>query len=282
MNNRRKLLSNAISLALLACVAAVQAQSLKIGMTGSVPAGASATVKVTPAANGAEQIKRAIQLQRKIDEAQLPQQKFAALTETLANLKIIPKTWPNDTAAVVRGAMLQADIGAEFGLFPVITDALLPVIPLVQKTAQEPDVERRLGEAYEMMGKYVEAEKHLVAAERSLTPKLMDCADANAVLTSVAMFYARRNQPREAIKRLRRKAELPGQDVVNKMISQLEILKQAVRLSDDPAYAVARQELATFDDLLFRARGTTLSSQDARLVENMANHAQRIKNQHRL
>ncbi len=282
MNNRRKLLSNAITLTLVACATAVQGQSLKIGMSGSIPAGTSATVRITPAANGAEQIKHAIELQRKLDQAQEPQQKMQLLAETLANLSAVPKMWPNDTAAIIRAAIMKADIGAEFGLFPNIIEALLPIAPLVQKTDAVPGVERRLAEAYEMSGKFAEAEEHLLAAERSLESARVNRVEAEAVLGATAMFYARRNQPREAIKRLRRSAELPGQDVVNKMINQLEILKQAVRLSDDPGHAVARLELATFDDLLFRARATSSRVEDSKLVENMAQDALGVKYRHHL
>ncbi len=281
MNSKVKLRISSVGLALGVSAVAVYPQSLPIGISGSIPAGTSARVEVIPAANGAEQIRRAIQLQQKIYQVQLPQQKFDALAETMANLQIIPKVWPNDTAAIVRGAIMQADLGAEFGLYPNIIEALLPILPLVGNTTSEAGVERRLGEAYEMSGKFVEAEKHLLAAERSLAPTA-NRVEAEAVLGNVAMFYSRRNQPREAIKRLRRQGQWPGQDVVNKMISQLEILKNAVRLRDDPAHDVARQELARFDDLLFLARGTILSPGDAHLVESMAQHAQRIKNQHGL
>jgi hypothetical protein len=261
---------------------AAYSQSLPIGTSGSIPAGTLSNVHVVPAASSADQIRRAIQLEQKVYDAQQPQQKFDALAETLANLQIIPKLWPNDTTAIVRGAIMQADLGAQFGLFPNIIGSLLPIVPLVQRTALEPGVERRLGQAYEMTGNIAEGEKHLLAAERSLGSSQVDRVEVRAVLGTIAMFYSRRNQPREAIKRLHRQADLPGEDIVNRMMSQLQIVKQAVRLSDDPLHQEAKGELAAFDQLLFRARGTPLTAPDANSVEHMAQEAQRIKDRHHL
>jgi hypothetical protein len=168
-----------------------------------------------------------------------------------------------------------------FGLHKNEIDAYLSILPLIRKTSSEPTVESRLGLAYEMAQNSTEAETHYLAAERSLS-KDANWVEAGEVLSSLAMFYSRRNQPHEAIKRLRTQRDWPGQNADVMMSTQLQILKQAVRFDDDSGHETARQELAAFDRLLAQARAMTLSPLGATSVEHGAQEAQRIKERHHL
>lgn len=168
---------------------------------------------------------------------------------------------------------MQADLAGEFGILPKAVNALLEVLPAAAKTAAEPQVERRLGQAYEQAGNIAESEKHFLAAERALHATHINRVESQATLTSIALFYSRQNKPQEAIRRFREAGNVPGQDLVNQARLQLSVIQEASRLGKD----AAAPELARFDDLVAAARRTNLSSVDATLLNHMAQHAQRIR-----
>jgi hypothetical protein len=200
-------------------------------------------------------------------------QKLDLLAQTWSNLAIVCKAWPNDKSACVRSGVMQADLATDFGLWPKAVEALLDILPLAVKTDAEPQVEQKLGQAYEQTGNPTEAEKHLLAAERAMHRTHPNRVESEGILSMLGMFYSRQNKPMEAIQRLREAEALQGQDIVNRVHFQLAVAEQAALLGKD----VAAQELTRFDDLISEAQRTTLSPADATLISHMTKHAQRIR-----
>jgi tetratricopeptide (TPR) repeat protein len=237
----------------------------------------SVKAQVRPAASAAQQLAEASRLWQEMDRTPAPQ-KMNLFAQTWSNLTLVRKAWPNDKVACVRSGIMQADLAGEFGILPKAVDALLEVLPAAAKTPTEPQVERRLGQAYEQAGNTAESEKHFLAAERALHATHLNRVESQATLSSIALFYSRQNKPQEAIRRFREAENLPGQDLVNQTRFQLSVAQEAARLSKD----AAAPELAHFDDLVAAARRTTLSSVDATVLNHMVQHAQRIREMNHL
>jgi len=233
----------------------------------------SSNAMVSAAPTAAAQIARAQQLLQQLQQAP-PAQKFELFAQAWGNLAIVRKRWPNDKNAVVRSGIMQADLAAEFGAWSKTIEPLTEILPAAAKTDSEAQVEQKLGQAYERTGNAAEAETHLLAAERALHSAHAGRVQAESVLSTVAMFYARQNKPQEAIQRFRAAANLPGQSAINKTHFQLNVADQAARLGRD----AAAPELTRFDDLVLAARSTSLTPADATLLDHMVQHAQRLRN----
>jgi tetratricopeptide (TPR) repeat protein len=227
---------------------------------------------VTQAASAAEQLARAAKLEMQMERTPIPQ-KFDLLGQTMANLSLVRKVWPDDKKAVVRSGVREADLATEFNLLPKAIEILLEILPAAAKTDTEPQVEQKLGFAYEQTGNTVEGEKHLLAAEQAMHRTHPNRVESEGILSSLGMFYSRQNKPQEAIQRFREAEALSGQDVVNRMTYQLAVVRESARLGKD----VAVQELARFDDLAAEAQSTSLSAADATSVSHMKNDAQRVR-----
>ena len=204
-------------------------------------------------------------------------QKMDLFAEAWANLSLVRAAWPNDNDAVVKSGVMQANLAAEFNLWPKAVDVLLEILPASDKTDAQAEVEQKLGQAYEQIGNVAESEKHLLAAERTMHRVHLNRVQSQDILSSVATFYARRNKPIEAIQRFREAAALEGQDPINKLQYQLSIAEQASLLGKD----AADPELAHLDDLVSEARKSPLSPADAILVDHIAQHAQRVRGKSR-
>jgi tetratricopeptide (TPR) repeat protein len=239
----------------------------------SVVTGRSAKVIARKAASATAQIALASRLSLQMVRTPAPQ-KFDLLAEAWANLSLVRKAWPNDKPAAVQSGVMQADLAAEFNLWPKALDVLLEILPAAGKTDAEPRVEQKLGQTYEHIGDIAESEKHLLAAEQAMRRVHPNRVESEDILSSLGTFYARQNKPQEAIRRFREAGALAGQDVVNKMQFQLAVVEQAARLGQD----VAAPELTRLDDLISEAHRTPLSASDATLVSHITQHAQRIRN----
>lgn len=251
-----------------------------LGLAASAAnAAATSSVKVqaTPAASAAQQLAEASRLWQQMERTPGPQ-KMSLFAQTWSNLTLVRKMWPNDKAACIRSGIMQADLAGELGIMPKAVDALLEVLPAAAKTNLEPQIERRLGQAYEQSGNAAESEKHFLAAERSLHAAHLNRVESQATLSSIALFYSRQNRPQEAIRRFREAEALPGQSAVTQTRFQLSIVQEAARLGRD----AAAPEVARFDDLVAAARRTNLSSADATLLDHIVQHAQRIREKSRL
>jgi lipopolysaccharide biosynthesis regulator YciM len=237
----------------------------------TVVTGRSAKVMVQKAASAAEQLAIASRLSLQIARTPAPR-KFDLFAEAWSNLSLVRKAWPTDKKAVVRSGIMQADLAVEFNQWTKAVDVLLEVLPAADKADTEPQVEQKLGQAYEQVGNLAESEKHLLAAERAMHRVHPNRVQSEDILISLGTYYSRQNNPHEAIKRFREAAGLSGQDVVNRMQFQLSVAKEAARLGKDAAVP----ELRILDDLVSEAHQTRLSPADATLVNRIAQHAQRI------
>jgi tetratricopeptide (TPR) repeat protein len=243
------------------------------GAQAGTGTGTSNAFKVRPAASAAEQIDRAKELMRKMHQTP-PPAKFDLFAEAWSNLGLVRKVWPNDKNAFLRSGIMQADLGAEFAAWPNVVQALVEVEPAAAKTDMEPQVEQKLGQAYERIGNVAEAEKHLLAAERAMHSAHSDRVQSQEILTSLATLYSRQNKPQEAIRRFREAQELPGQQSINKVQFQLQIAEQAAHVSRD----AAEHELTHLDEFVSAARQTTLTPAEATLLNDVVSHAQRLHN----
>jgi tetratricopeptide (TPR) repeat protein len=199
--------------------------------------------------------------------------KMDLFAETWANLALIRRMWPDDKSAFVRSGIMQADLAAELGAWSYAVNPLLEVLPAAAKSDVEPQVERRLGQAYEQMGNVADAERHFLAAERTMHSAHLNRGESQAILTKLGWFYSHHGKPREAIQRFREAQNLPGQDLLSQANFQLAILQQTVPLGKD----AAAPEFARFDDLVAVAHRTTLSPGEAAEVNHMVQHAQRLR-----
>ena len=260
-------MKNALSLAVVVTLAPAASTASAASSTSS-----SIKAQATPAASAAQQLAEASRLWQEMERTPAPQ-KMNLFAQTWSNLTLVRKAWPNDEVACVRSGIMQADLAGELGIMPKAVGALLEVLPAAAKTNLEPQVERRLGQAYEQAGNPTESEKHFLSAERALHATHLNRVESQATLSSVALFYSRQNKPQEAIRRFRQAGNLPGQDLVNQTRFQLSVVQEAARLGKD----AAAPEVARFDELVAAARRTNLSSVDATVIDHMAQHVQRIR-----
>ena len=233
---------------------------------------ASSKAVATPAVSAQAQLALASRLWQQMERTP-PPQKFDLLAQALANIAIVRKQWPNDKRAVVRSGIMQADLAAEFGALPQALDGLLEALPAASKTDMEPGVELRLGKTYEQMGNAADAEKHFLAAERTMHASHLNRVESSDILNSVGLFYSRQNKPSEAIRSFHEAQNLPGQDAVNKLSLQLSVVKEAVKLGNE----VSAQELAQFDQLVADAHRMNLGHDDAAAINDMQQHVKRIR-----
>ena len=261
-----------ICAALLAAVAIPASMMAAQAVSKSVSTASIPGATVTPAQTAQAQLAEAARLWKQMEQTPAPQ-KFTLFAQAWSNLALVRKAWPNDKNAFVRSGVMQADLAGEFRLWNKAIGALQEILPAASKTAMEPQVEQKLGKAYEQSGNTAQAETHYLAAERAMHSTHVNRVESEAVLSSVALFYARQNKPAQAISRFREAANLPGQDAINKLHYQLSAAEQAARVGRD----AAAPELSRFDDLVLAARKTNLSPVDATLVNHMTAHAQRIR-----
>jgi tetratricopeptide (TPR) repeat protein len=241
-----------------------------------VPSALEAQVSVkgsaVPAPSADAQLAQASRLWQQMDRAPLPQ-KLDLLAQTMANLALVRKQWPNDKRAVARSGIMQADLAAEFGALPKAIDGLLEALPAASKTDMEPGVELRLGKAYEQIGNAAEAEKHFLGAERTMHASHLNRVESEDILSSTGLFYSRQQKPSEAIRRFHEAQRLPGQDVVNRATLQLQVLREAVKINGETSI----QEFASFDDLMAEAQRSTLGHGDAALIADVQKDAKSVR-----
>jgi tetratricopeptide (TPR) repeat protein len=252
------------------------------GVTASraqlLPDHAFAEVIVHPKATAADQFRQASALRMKIYETRTPEDRFKAIAETFQNLEVIPKLWPNDTNTVLKSAVVLGDLALEWHFPNVAIAGLKDTVHLATGSVYEPDLERRLGESYSEAQQFDEAETHFKAAERSLHSVPANAVQVQGVLTASARFYAyRRHNPREAITRYRQLAEWKGQDPVVQVMAALASARLAVKLTDEPDKATAKQELASLDRHINDARGAKRTPEDAAVVETVAREVTRLR-----
>jgi len=168
---------------------------------------------------------------------------------------------------------MQADLTAEFGALPKAIDALLEALPAASKTDMEPGVELRLGKAYEQQGNAAEAEKHFLGAERTMRASHLNRVDSEDILASTGLFYSRHQKPLEAIQRFHESQRLPGQDVVNRAMLQLQVLREAVKTNAE----TSKQEFAAFDDLIAEVQHSTLGHGDAVVIADVQKDAKDLR-----
>ncbi len=232
----------------------------------------SSKASVTPAASAEAQLAQASRLWQQMERAPAPQ-KMDLLAQTLANLAIVRRQWPNDKRAVARSGIMLADLSAEFGALPKAINGLLEALPAASNTDLEPGVELRLGKAYEQQGNVTEAEKHFLRAETTMRASHLNRVESHGVLNNTGLFYSRQNKPSEAIRRFHEAQELPGLSVAIKVSLQLSAVKEAAKLGKDDS----TQEFAKFDALIVEAQHTNLSHGEASAIDDMQKDAKRVR-----
>jgi tetratricopeptide (TPR) repeat protein len=249
-------LSRSVAVLILVTIAAVAGAQ-------TPPIGDRIAVSVSVAPSPTEQLRNCEELLAKAYDTSDEQEKLKAVLTVLANLDAVRKAWPNDTAAVVDAAVMHADVALEFNMPRNAVDAVSNVDQKASKKGYT-KLTHRLGRAYEAMGKLPEAEQALLLAEKSLQSGKADLHESDEVLMTLAGFYARRNQPRNAMKRLAAAAKIPNQKPVRAALLRLEYLKHVVALHDDPIRSEARAAAQEVDVLLKRSRATARSASDSR------------------
>lgn len=228
------------------------------------------------AASAALQLQQANLLWEKVHLATSEQGRLEATQATWACLAAIPELWPGDANAVVQSAIMRYELAIESRATQTAIDSLLPVTDTARKTILAAAVERRLGEAYMLVGDRDNAEKHFVQAEAALNSDTT-IIEASAVLRSVADFYVQKKNPAEAVKRLDRGAQLPDQSLVNQMQFRLASAREALNLRDDTRSETAAREFAALDQLIATARSKQLSAAEASSTESFAREAGRLR-----
>jgi tetratricopeptide (TPR) repeat protein len=216
------------------------------------------------------------------NNASTDQAREAAFAQAWANLYMVRRVWPNDASASVQSALLLADLGAAWGLQKNIVEVLNPALKDAKGTADEPRLEYRLGRAYEELGDAASAEQHLLAAERSLLSAHSGKVESSAVLMALGLFYKRHAQDRAAIQRFHSARDLTGQDPLHQAECQLEALKAAAELTDDPTHDTARAEFDVCLRKITSARGTKVTVSDNRTINTLESDANRIRDRLRL
>jgi tetratricopeptide (TPR) repeat protein len=235
-------------------------------------AAATSSARVSRAASAAEQIARASSLWMQMDHTPLPQ-KMDLLAEAWANLALVPKAWPNDANAVVRSAVMEADVAAEFGLWGKVVRPLTDALPSAAKTNSTAEVEERLGQAYAEIGDPSAAEEHYLAAERAMHTDHVNRVESQAIVSGLANLYARQNKRPEALQWFHAARDLGGQDAAHRVVFQTLAAEQALRIDRKTLTA----ELAQLEELIAAARRTTLSPADATTVNHAEQQADRIR-----
>jgi tetratricopeptide (TPR) repeat protein len=242
-----------------------------------MPAVAAAPNGSRPHAPSAElQLQQANALWEKVHQATSAQGRLEATRATWECLAAIPDVWPEDMNAVVQSGVMRYELAMESQSTETAIESLLPISDLARKTTLAPGVERRLGEAYTIVGDRANAEKHFLQAEALLNTET-NVVEASALLRSVADFYARQKNFAEAIKRLDRGAQLRDQSLVTQMQFRLSSAREALNLPVESRSETAIRELAAVDELIATSRSKSLSAPEAASTESYAHEAGQLR-----
>ena len=233
----------------------------------------SSSARTTQAASATEQIERAAALIRQMNATTLASQRMDLLAQAWSNLALVGKAWPNDPNAIVRAALMQADLAGEFGMWQQVIDPLTAAAAVAPKVNSAARVESKLGKAYAMVGDFASAEQHYSAAVHAVTVEHLDRVEAEDILAAAAHVYGEMHDAADAIRLLHQARDLPGQDSVNKAMFQLYATQEAAHFDK----GIAVQELARLDALIDEARGTNLSPKDAKLIGGFTHAADQIR-----
>lgn len=257
---------------------------LNVLLTIVMAAGIAMTPAHAAAPNGARvhapsaelQLQQANVLWEKVHQATSEQGRLEAIRTTWECLTTIPDVWPDDANAVVQSAVMRYELAMESHSTETAIESLLPITDLARKTILASGVERRLGEAYSIVGDRANAEKHFVQSEASLNADT-NVIEASAVLRSVADFYAQQKNFAEAIKRLDRGAQLPNQNLVSQIQFRLSSAREALKLPDESRTETATREFTALDELIAASRSKPLSATEATSTESFAREAGRLR-----
>jgi len=258
-------------------VGSVSAATLVAQNGQPLPIGTRIPVHVQVMSSPAEQLKYCSTLVTNIQNAPSKNTRFAAIGEVMANLAVVAKTWPTDTTAVIQSYLMQADTASRWKMPRNAVDAMSAAAPLARSTAFDHEVQRRLGQFLDTMGRFNEAEQHFLAAEASPSLDKANRIEAQNTLQAIAIFYAHQNRPRDAMKRFQKLSSLPGQTPVNRAAFTLSALKEAVRIRNDPQHSEARGVASVLDERIAEARGDARTPDDVLLIDSISRDAARLR-----
>lgn len=201
-------------------------------------------------------------------------QRFA---EAAANLGAVRYAWPNDTGAVLESAIIQAELALGLGQTDNAIAVLEPYVYLAERSGDIAVVHSMLIDAYGNKGDTRNIERHIKDGDHALRTTKVPTTDAYKFLNSAANYYMTHRMPREAVKRYRQMADLPGEQPEFAALSKLSSLKAACMIAEDPRHDTARQEAKELDDLIFKARSNNRSAAEAAIIENVARDAAKIR-----
>jgi hypothetical protein len=243
-------------------------------LTAQPKVGDRVAVQIEVAASPAEQLRRCDELLARAQQASDPTRRVEGALAVMANLDVIRKRWPDATEAITQATLSQADVALEFDM-PRNALAVLTAAP--KKTTDDLGIELRFARAYDALQDGSSLEQHLLAAEKLTQRKQGHRSDADAALQMLASFYLNRGQPREAVKRYRAAADLPGQPAVRAATLCLSALKAAVHDQDDRSHAEAKSAADAVEEHLRRGRGAGQSSAVAQALAAVERDLARLK-----
>ena len=232
------------STAVFAFVLVLHATTVLGQLQPELPVGTKIKVKPQLAATPEKQIAHARAKMSTLKTIDDPVERFTAMLETMSNLSFVAQKWPDATDAILESALLQADLATQYSMPANAISALDAALPKSYKTIYHVRVERALARAYARLDDKAGTERHLLAAEASPMLHRINPVEASGALRDLAMFYSRGGNHREAVKRWRAAAHLPGQTAERKASLLLSALKDAVRMSDDTAERAEAKAIA--------------------------------------
>lgn len=178
-----------------------------------------------------KQLQLAEDLAAKVLIARTPADREQTTLAAIAATRLVRKKWPNDVAAVLRAAFMEADLWQGLGAAENVAKALEPYRKIVKGSDNEASLYRRLGAAYEMLDRASDAEGAFDIAEKSI-PKDKHPQVALAVFQASGKFYAGRGLPKEAAKRYRQVVRDDRQQTSTRALFALNAAREHLRAQD--------------------------------------------------
>jgi Tfp pilus assembly protein PilF len=239
--------------------------------------GTTFPVEVQVADSAAAQLRYCTRLEAKIGAATDDAARYAAVAQVLANLRVIPERWPNDTAAVIAAYQLQADVSLEANMPRNAVEFLESASPLAKNSDSEPAIEKSLAEAFDMQGDAQSAEAHFQRAVSTAHARRITPDQETDILQGYAFLLARTGRPEEAAKQFRAAANLPRQSPTREAVLLLTSAQHANRARTATGKASARQDLDALTKQLIDAKANAKSGVEIAQLYAIEQDAARLR-----
>jgi len=240
-------------------------------------AGTTFPVEVQVADTAAAQLRYCMQLEMKIGAATDDNSRYAAVAQVLANLRVIPERWPNDTAVVIAAYQLQADVSLEANMPRNAVEFLNSAVPLAKNGDGEPAIEASLAQAFDMMGDQRSAEEHLQRAVSTARARHLNTDKETDILQTYAFLLARTGRPEDAAKQFRAAANLPKQSPTREAVLLLASAQHAAKARTATGKASAAADLDTLTRHLLDAKAIAKSGAEITQLSVIEKDAARLR-----